>query len=373
MSLAVARSLRNTAARRKRKRPLIRAFFNKLIHPTHNLMVYTPANFANPYQTLLYSGFKKTIVAATTADKFLRYQQFGLTNLLHLHWDEDFLRKNDPPRANRARAAVEEFKKNGGKVLWTVHNEMPHEIADDEEKQFFLNNRAFLCQASDLIHVHSDYAKQYLLKTFDVKQDKIVVIPHPSYVEWYCTDYKQRNTGAKKVFLLFGSIRKYKGFDLIVEAFSSVANPDKVAYFHIAGNGADAINYDDINGIKVKRTSGYIDDEDVPSFFESADFAIFGFSSILTSGSLMLALTFGLPPIAPFHPSIKESLPPELHDLLYEPHNPIDFARVIDHATSLSPEAYAAKSRACSDFALQHAPSKISLSLEKAMCKLISK
>jgi len=373
MSFDVAKKLRDTAERRKRKRPLIRAFFNKLLHPTHQMMVYTPANYANPYQTLLYSGFKKTLVTATTADKFLRYQAFGLTNLLHIHWDEDFLRKNDPPRANRARAAVEEFKKKGGGVLWTVHNEMPHEIADDEEKQFFLKNRAFLCQASDLIHVHSDYAKQYLLKTFDVKEDKIVVIPHPSYVEWYCTDYKPRKPSVKKVFLLFGSIRKYKGFDLIIEAFSSVNNPDKIDFFHIAGNGADSINVDEINGIKVKRTSGYIDDKDVSSFFDSADFAIFGFSSILTSGSLMLALTFGLPPIAPFHPSIKESLPPELHDLLYEPHNPVDFARVIDHATSLSPEAYATKSRACRDFALANSPSKISLSLEEAILKLVSK
>lgn len=59
MSLVVAEKLRKSAERRQRKRPLIRAFFNKLIHPTKQLMVYTPANFANPYQTLFYSGFKK--------------------------------------------------------------------------------------------------------------------------------------------------------------------------------------------------------------------------------------------------------------------------------------------------------------------------
>lgn len=373
MSLAVAKKLRYTAEKRKRKRPLIRAFFNKLLHPTRLLMVYTPANFANPYQTLLYSGFKKTLVTATTADKFMRYQAFGLTNLLHIHWDEDFLRKNDPSRASRVRASVQEFKRKEGKVVWTVHNEMPHEIADNEEKQHFLNNRAFLCNNADLIHVHSEYAKEYLLKTFDVNEDKIAVIPHPSYVEWYCAADNQQTFRTKKVFLLFGSIRKYKGFDLIIEAFSSLAYPERIDFFHIAGNGADSINVTDINGIKIQVTSGYIDDDDVPSFFDASDFAIFGFSSILTSGSLMLALTFGLPPIAPSHPSIKESLPSELHDLLYDPHNSLDFARVIDHATSLSPEAYAAKSRACKDFALANSPSKISLSLEKAILKLISK
>lgn len=367
MSLVVAEKLRKSAERRQRKRPLIRAFFKKLIHPTKQLMVYTPANFANPYQTLFYSGFKKTLVTATTADKFLRYQKFGLTNLLHLHWDEDFLRKNDPARAKRAKTALEEFKKNGGKVIWTVHNEMPHEIADDAERAFFLENRAFLCQLSDLIHVHSNYAKQYLLSTFAVDENKIVVIPHPSYIEWYCVDNSQRAYGAKKVLLLFGNIRKYKGFDLIADAFSKTAYPEKIDYFHIAGNGADSIEYEEINNIKLKKTGGYVDDDAVPDFFGSADFAIFGFSSILTSGSMMLALTFAVPPIAPAHTAIKESLPLELHDLLYEPENAEDFARVIDYATSLPQDAYEAKRQACKDFALANSSSQISLSLEHAI------
>ena len=371
MSLAVAQKLRNTAAIRKRKRPLIRAFFNKLFHPTHNLMVYTPANFANPYQTLFYSAFNKTIVVATKADKFLRFQKFGLTNLLHVHWDEDFLRKNDFERAKQARDSLLEFKQNGGKVIWTVHNEMPHDIDSDTEREHFISNRAFICEMADVIHVHSEYAQQYLIKSFEVQQDKIVVIPHPSYVEWYCSDIEKRTFREKKVFLLFGSIRKYKGFDLIVEAFSKVSSPNRIDHFHIAGNGADAIDRNEINGIKLKLRSGYIDDDTVPSYFESADYAIFGFSSILTSGSLMLALTFGLPPIAPAHPSIKESLPAELHDLLYEPDNSDDFARVIDYATSLSADEYAIKTDACLNFALLNSPSKMSKLLEQTILKLI--
>lgn len=364
MSLTIAEKLRKIAEKRRKKRPLVRAFISKLLNPTSHLMIYTPANFDNPYQTLLYSAFKKIIIAPTTADKFIRYQKLGMSSLLHIHWDEDFLRKNDPHRSKQTRNSLQSFKQGGGKIIWTVHNEMPHEIADDEEKQHFLNNRAFLCDMADLIHVHSEYAKQYLLKTFEVHKDKLVVIPHPSYLEWYCSDSLKLIFRDKKIFLLFGNIRKYKGFDLIVEAFSNVSSPDRIDHFHIAGNGADAVDSDEINGIKLKRTGGYIDDQTVPSFFESADYAVFGFSSILTSGSLMLALTFGVPPIAPAHPGVVNSLPEELHDLLYEPNNADDFARVIDYASSIDLQTYTLKANACVNYARKIAPSVISKQLE---------
>lgn len=371
MSLVVAKNLRNIAIKRKQKRPLIRAFINKLIHPTKHLMAYTPANFDNPYQTLFYSGFSKTIVAPTSPDKFLRYQKLGLSKLLHVHWDEGFLNNKVPQVSKQVRDSLVEYKKNGGKIIWTVHNEVPHEIESSEEREYFLNNRAFMCEMADVIHLHSNYAKQYLLKTFEVKKNKMVVIPHPSYLEWYCSAQQQRVFRDKKVFLLFGNIRKYKGFNLIIEAFSKVQSASGIEHFHIAGYGADAVDYEEINGIEIKRSGGYVDDEIVPDLFSSADFAIFGFSSILTSGSLMLALTFGLPPIAPAHPSIKESLPAELHDLLYEPDNSDDFARVIDYATSLSADDYAIKTDACLNFALLNSPSKMSKLLEQTILKLI--
>ncbi|THK41161.1 hypothetical protein E8Q33_10245 [Methylophaga sp. SB9B] len=101
MSLIIAEKLRKIAEKRRKKRPLIRAILSKLLNPSSRLMVYTPANFDNPYQTLLYSAFKKIIIAPTTADKFLRYQKLGMSSLLHIHWDEDFSEKMIPIVLNR--------------------------------------------------------------------------------------------------------------------------------------------------------------------------------------------------------------------------------------------------------------------------------
>lgn len=372
MSLYFAKKLRNSALKRKQKHPLIRAFLSRILHPSKHLVVYTPANFDNPYQTLFYSGFSKTIVARTSSDKFLRYQRLGLSQLLHVHWDEDFFRNKTAQLSEQVREALVEYKIKGGGIIWTVHNEMPHEINTREERENFLNNRAFMCEIADVIHLHSEYAKQYLLRTFEVKEDKIVVIPHPSYLEWYCSAQQQREFRDKKVLLLFGNIRRYKGFDLILEALSKVSSPNRLEHFCIAGYGAEEVEYDEINGIKIRRKGGYVDDKAVPDLFKSADFAIFGFSSILTSGSLMLALTFGLPPIAPAHPSIKEQLPSQLHDLLYEPNNSEDFARVIDYATSLSHQEYALKSEVSLNYALENSPSKLSMALEKVILKLVN-
>jgi glycosyltransferase involved in cell wall biosynthesis len=46
---------------------------------------------------------------------------------------------------------------------------------------------------------------------------------------------------------------------------------------------------------------------------------VFAFEELLTSGSLLLALSFGCVPVAPDWPMVREVLPPEVHGLLYRP------------------------------------------------------
>lgn len=78
----------------------------------------------------------------------------------------------------------------------------------------------------------------------------------------------------------------------------------------------------------------------------------------------MLALTFGKPPICPAHKSIVESLPVELHDFLYLPNDPTDFATVIDYATSLNRNEYEKKVEICFEYSLKNSPAHISELLE---------
>lgn len=357
--------IKKQASIRQKPHAFLRALLAKLIKPYRKVVMYAPKDFFNPYQTLIYSEFT-SYVTPISVDRIMRYKKIGISDVLHLHWDEHLFR-GDEVYVERVKSIIKKFKQEGGKVIWTVHNQMPHEITEIE-KQKFLNDRKFIIIHSDLIHVHSDYAVNYLQEDFQVPPQKIFKISHPSYLGWYDRPEKIIKSDTKsKIFLLFGNVRGYKGIDLIFDAFSRINFPDKVHSLHIAGRGAETISHNNLGKINIRRTDGYIDDDAVPNIFAEADYAIFGFSSILTSGSLMLALTFGKPPICPAHKSIVESLPAELHDFLYLPNDPTDFARVIDYAASLSSNEYEQKVDTCLDYSRKNSPAYISELLENKM------
>jgi glycosyltransferase involved in cell wall biosynthesis len=365
MSINSEKKIRKNSEKRQRSHPFIRAILKKIFYPWKPIVLYAPGNFQNPYQSLLYSGFKAH-VTPVKIDKVLRYRKYHLSKILHLHWDEGLLPKSDKIQSDFAKKTIKIFQETGGKIIWTVHNMFPHELVSNQEKELFLSNRAFMCKYADKIHVHNTYSRQYLIDNFDVDENKIFVIAHPSYLEWYCVDRAHQKFSEKKSFLLFGNMRSYKGLDLVAQAFLRVINKNDVFDFHIAGHGADQV---DLNGlsplIPVRFSSGYISDKQVEEFYAAADFAIFGFKAILTSGSVLLAISFGVPPIAPAHPALIDSLPQELHDLLYKPNDAADFARVIDYAISLDEQTYSKKVVACNLFSEKTKPSIISSELEK--------
>lgn len=369
MSLYNSKKLRKKANNRRKKYPFFRALLTKVLFPWKPVVIYTPGDFQNPYQSLLYSKFKAH-VSPVTIDKVLRYHRFRVADVLHIHWDEAVIPKADEKKSSHVKQVIKSYHNAGGKIIWTVHNKMPHELQSDQQKALFLSNRAFMCDYADKIHVHNNVARDYLIDNFNVDINKVIVLAHPSYREWYCIEKTLLQFNEKKSFLLFGNMRSYKGFDLVVKAFAKIHSVDLVSELHIAGNGADQVNKNKFpSKMPITISSGYISDEDVQKLYQTSDFAIFGFKSILTSGSVILAVTFGVPPIAPAHPGVIDSLPGELHDLLYKPNDADDFARVIDYALSLDADKYAHKVSVCHLFAEKIKPSNISNQLEKEMFK----
>ena len=115
----------------------------------------------------------------------------------------------------------------------------------------------------------------------------------------------------EKVFLVFGQIAPYKGIEGITEAFLKTTNR---YHLIIAGNvkrGSEAY----FNKIKQKTAGAeritiidqVIPDEDVPLFFNSADYAVFNFTDILTSGGVVLALSYKKNIIIPSSGCLKEA------------------------------------------------------------------
>lgn len=164
------------ATQRKGKRLLRQAIW-KLLHPHKAGVLYGPAVFENPYQTLLYSAFG-TRVSAASLHRAPLYRRLGLARTFHLHWDE-FDLKPDPnqPSLPAYCAPLRQFQKLGGKLVWTVHNARAHSGLDADHGALFDAGRQVLCDSADLIHVHNTIARDMLITAYGADPAKITVIP----------------------------------------------------------------------------------------------------------------------------------------------------------------------------------------------------
>lgn len=194
----------------------------------------------------------------------------------------------------------------GIKIIWTVHNISDHE---GKFRSLELSFKKFLVALCDRLIVHCPSAKSEVMKVYHKRASSIAVISHGNYIGWYknvITVQEARNElklGAKDtVFLNFGFIRPYKGVPELISAFKNLNNPqvklliagkpynDEIAS-HILDSCKDNEN--------IKNILEFIPDEDIQLYMNAADVIVFPFKDILTSGSVILAMSFGKPVIAP--------------------------------------------------------------------------
>ena len=349
----------------QKSRRYLRNLAWKAAHPRGRTVLYGPAVFQNPYQALLYSAFRHRVASVGLAGLKL-HQASGLADAYHVHWDEFLLRDARPADAQYWER-LEAYRARGGKLIWTVHNAAPHAGTTDAERSAFHVGRTYLARNADLIHVHGEAAGEFVRMQYGAEASRIRVVPHPSYLGWYARVPAAPSEPGKRRFLAFGTFRDNKGLPLILEGFGLAAQGVPMGGLHVAGRGALRAREAPPASLALRITDGLIADDEVERFFSEADFCVFGFSSVLTSGSLMLALTFGTVPIAPDFAPLREVLPTEFAPFLYTPKDPESLARAIAAAASLDDAALARLRDAALMVAQDRAPEAMSSRLEAAV------
>jgi D-inositol-3-phosphate glycosyltransferase len=186
------------------------------------------------------------------------------------------------------------------KVL--VHNTHPHEARAIDK----ILARYALKHACDFITMTDREAQKLkaLLKT-DIN---IQTVPHPIYKAFPSKGYSK--TEARQhlglapnlpVLLFFGFVRAYKGLDLLLEAVAQLQAQDTPVQLLVGGEFWDDIgqyeaqiarlNIQD----KVKIVAEYIPDEEASTFFEASDCLVAPYRDATQSGSVKLALGYGIP------------------------------------------------------------------------------
>ncbi len=197
----------------------------------------------------------------------------------------------------------------GFKIVYTAHDLLPldKDLPDDHD--------AFerIYRLADRLIVHAESNKKEMVSTFNIEPKKIYVIPHGSYDIFYADKNGSKEVAraelgisrVKKVLLFFGFIKKYKGLEYLVEAFTEVkANIGEVMLLvvgRIHDRDAKAFKYysdlidelgsrDDIMCVKE-----YVPFEKVGVYFSASDVVVLPYIRSYQSGVLLLAYAAGRP------------------------------------------------------------------------------
>ena len=279
------------------------------------ILFYYPIAQGNPFQSLYYSEFfsNGTLpVGVREIDDIIPFR-LPVNAYFHLHWLGGVI--GDTENNDVAKSRITDFveklsklKSNGVKIVWTVHNILPH---DSKLKQAQIDLRVELIKLVDIIHIMNDDTQKLAEPFFEIPSEKIISTPHPSYRRFYPSivsrvesrfqlDIPQKSS----VFIFFGSIQAYKGLEDLLNAFEKLQLINPEIYLLIAGKVVNKSYFSSLRGRinsnnSIRLIDSRIANENVQYYFSASDYCVCPYRISLNSGVAHLSHTFNIPVIAP--------------------------------------------------------------------------
>jgi len=257
-------------------------------------------------------------------------------SVIHIHWVASILKACTSK--DHADFCIRQFEKQlekwharGHKILWTMHNVLPHESVFLEAE---IELRKKIINYCDAIHILSEDSIELASEFYSIKNKKILHIPHPSYEGWYpnvidrASARQSLGLGLNEfIFLAFGSIQRYKGILELVHAFKSLENHNATTRLRlvIAGKPVDAEYIREISeeigdASSITFIQDSMEDRDIQILFNAADVVVAPYQKTLNSGIALLAATFKKELVAPCSPGIIQTYNADT-TLLYTGHH----------------------------------------------------
>ncbi|CUH40866.1 Chondroitin polymerase [Jannaschia seosinensis] len=294
----------------------------------------------NLYQRLLYAPASEQIeFVGGSIDEALqaiggRAGEDAGAFVFHLHWLNKVFAGAATIEA-AARAAhdfldkLRRFRFLGGRIVWTIHNTLSHDLPF---RRLERNLSREVLDLADAVHVHCQGSIPDIEANFPLPHKKLHVARHGAYVGAY-PDFITRAQARdelriepdEEVILFLGQIRPYKGLDALLAAFREILPRRPRARLVIAGSRPiaqmlDGADLSDEERARITIANRFIDEMELQVFFRAADLAVFPYTQILTSGSFLLSLSFGVPAIVPEGAMTREVLKADVRaGRLYSP------------------------------------------------------
>ncbi|WP_458108817.1 glycosyltransferase [Arthrobacter sp. R3-55] len=321
-----------------------------------HVLGYTPVGRTNPYQALLYRAAEDYNIATVPVVKSWDFHKLfqmpsaeSSTVILHIHWTSFILQgitsyATAKKKIQDFRTAVGDIKSKGGKIIWTLHNIIPH---DSRYPDLEMQIQQYLAEEADVLHVLSDASAEMMSAALTIDKNKLVNVPHPNYRLTY-EDYVTRSNARlefgigpnDRVYVLLGALKAYKGLDRLLKAFDefSSQDPDTRRVLLVGGMADDSQEVADFVKKCLKHPNVLIEPKKVPNhlvqnYMRAADIGLAPYTRMLNSGAVLLYQSFDLPVIASDVPAIWENMSDEIGE------------RVADNSTESLVTAFAKADR----------------------------
>lgn len=273
----------------------------------------------NKYINNLYDTIKEKY-EVTGYDEIKKSIKLFSCDVYHFNWIESAKGKFIKLKYAKKIFFITILKILRKKIIWSVHNNVPHEMSNSKETIKFMK---FMAQKADKIHILCNHTIKNNI--FDKYKEKLVFIPHGDYIENYKKSevniYKRYNINSdKKIMLFIGQIKKYKNIELLIQAFIQ-SNIELNGYvLLICGQCIDEEYRKEL--IKMSNENIYFDfefikDEEMEAYLRSAEIIVAPYNkkSSLNSGSLWMAMSYKKTMLLPLIGCVKDVK--DYNELLY--------------------------------------------------------
>jgi beta-1,4-mannosyltransferase len=216
----------------------------------------------------------------------------------------------------------------GVRIVWTIHDTVN---VDEQFSDLDLKLRKLTARLANAVIVHTKAALNEVSRIYQLSERaerKIRIVPHGHYIEAYPNSISRLDAknalgldGDLFVFGLLGYLRPYKGVLDLIRAFRQLGGenirlviagmPFDVSFAHEI---QEAVRGDS----RIRLYLNFIEDHRLQIFMNALDVLVFPYHRSLTSGSLLLAMSFGKAVIAADHAAIRETLSAD-GGLIYSP------------------------------------------------------
>jgi len=214
----------------------------------------------------------------------------------------------------------------GIRLIWTVHNLRPHRPS--RIKAFDPIARWLIVKLGTRFLVHGPSAEAEVLRHYPAMAGRTLVIDHGHWRGFHPNTIDRQDARAKLelsdnefVFLFVGLCAPYKNLHGLIAAFERLETPSKLL---IVGQFRDRAYEGKIRaaaaqaGPRVRLGGKFVPDEELQIYLNACDVVVVPYAEVLTSGTAMLALSFGRPVIAPAMGFLNDVIAPDCGSL-YDP------------------------------------------------------